>query len=326
ESLVHAKITDVLHPETGHLLVRRYKLIRKAHADDTHGTVVFDHLMDGERLHISKDEAFGVGRRAHDALMNRRMDEAPRATGPTWYEANMPTWLGGGMSPRKGMGGVRAPLKRALLGHQEGVLGELQGRQRRLRGRRRRGYGTVPDRRGVEMVGPAFTDVRFPSWKNTWATSRSGQAALDMHHTWMQGHVESEGQDAESLKSSGSLPSSNAATLLRHIGVLESRFGAQLGKAAGNINHQLHNPIYAHDVHAYARQVEDQFDPRQMGVEWERGTLRDSANHAGSALRQLERDQPGSGTSLLTDDQQRLLMAAHHYRSAVAQDYRPVLR
>lgn len=325
ESLVHAKITDVLHPTTGHLLVRRFKLIRKAHADDEEGTVVFDHLMDGERLHISKDEAFDVGQRAHDALMNRHIREAPKSTNPSWYETNMPTWLGGGEKARKGMGGTRPPSRRALQGHQNAVLEELQDNQRRLRGGRRRGFGTVPDRDGVDMVGPGFTDARYPRMGNWWSATETGQAALERHHAWMQGHVEAEGQDAESLKSSGSLPSGNAATLMRHIGILESRFGAQLGEVAGDIDHQMHQPLHPDDVHHYADHVERQFNPRQMGVLWEKETLRDSANRAGAALREMERDRPGSGISLLTEDQKRMLMAAHHYRSAVAEDYRPVL-
>ncbi|MCG8493590.1 MAG: hypothetical protein MI743_18375, partial [Sneathiellales bacterium] len=173
---------------------------------------------------------------------------------------------------------------------------------------------------------PAFTDARFPRLGNWWSATDTGQAALTRHHTWMQSHVEAEGQNAQSLKSSGSLPSGDAATLMRHIGILENRFGAQLGEVAGDIDHEMDHPLHRDQANRYARHIERQFDPRQMGVDWERQVLRDSANRAGAALRQLERDRPGSGTSLLTDDQRRLLMAAHHYRSGITEDYSPVLR
>lgn len=324
QSLVHAKITDVLHPETGHLLARRFKLIRKSHAGDKSGTVVFDHLMDGERLSISKDEAYTIGRRAHDALTSRRITEAPRPNSPSWREANMPTWLGG-RGARKGMGGTVAPTQGQLKGHQEGVLGELQARQRRLRGGSRF-HGVVRDRQGVSMVGPAFTDARFPSWKNTWGTSRSGQAALDMQRDWMQGHVEKAGSDRASLESSGSLPASDATTLLKHVGVLESHFAGHLSAVAGWIDDRVDRRPDDDDSKGFGDHIESRFDPRQLGVDKQRSDMLDSTRRAVSALRRLEKERGGSGTDLLRSDQLKLLKAAHIYRGNLIEEHTPVLQ
>ncbi|MFT6557701.1 hypothetical protein [Sneathiella sp.] len=325
QSLVHAKITDVLHPKTGHLLVRRFKLIRREDEHDKEGTVVFDHLMDGERLHISKDEAFATGRKAHDALMYPNPQEAYRRRLPASYADKLPLLLGGKRAKRKGMGGVQAPEKRRLADHQSDVLAELQKNHRQLKRGRRRGYGAVPDRSGVNMVGPAFTDARFPTWGNWFPSTKTGQAALDTQRQWMQADLQGNGSDKDDFESSGSLPSSDASRLLHHVGILENKFGAHLGKAASTVQFPLDqrpNPAHATIM---ADQVRQNFDSRALGVEDHRQTLLTSAQAASKALRSLERDNPTSGTSLLTDDQQRILAAAYNYHCAITGDHRPTL-
>lgn len=141
-SLVHAKITDILHPASGRLMARRIRLIRRAHAADTHGTVVFDHLMDGNRLHISRDEAFALGQHAHDSLMNGvAADHSHSIDGQ-----------------HKSLGGVAAPTASELYGHQKTVLEQLQSQRAE-----HFGQAADMDRSNISMVGPAFTSAIFPS-------------------------------------------------------------------------------------------------------------------------------------------------------------------
>ena len=153
-SLVHAKISDVIHPKTGQLLARRFKLIRRANADDTEGKVVFDHLMDGQRLHISKRETMALGSHVHDALMD------DGSLSGSSYRPVSPHSMDDRAGPRGGIGGIKAPTRTALRQHQANVLYALQQKRRGVSVRDR--Y-LLKDRKGVPMVGPAFTKVSFPA-------------------------------------------------------------------------------------------------------------------------------------------------------------------
>jgi len=153
QSLVHAKISDVIHPKTGQLMARRFKLIRRADAEDKEGKVVFDHLMDGRRLHISKREAMQLGTHVHDSLMD------DGSLNPFAYQPVTPHSEDDRQGPRGGIGGIKAPTRTALRQHQANVLYALQQKRRGVSVRDR--Y-RLKDRKGVPMIGPAFTRVSFP--------------------------------------------------------------------------------------------------------------------------------------------------------------------
>lgn len=345
ESLVHMKITDVLHPTTGHLLVRRLKLIRRSDKDDHEGTVVFDHLMDGERLHLSKKDAFEIGKRAHDALTGGmdidpedgeekkagdikekgKIKVASRSVPTTGLIKKWaPVSLGGKSAQRKGMGGVRAPTKTELETHQEKVLKTLQKNRRDLK-KGKRVTDRVSDRRGVDMIGPAFTDARFPTWKNWWPKTETGQAALDRHHAWMQGDIAAEGAGPESLLQSGSLPSGDASKLMKHIATIEHSFGAHLGGVAARIDHDLCDKPDSEMVSAYAKDIDSQFEGEKDGIGSPRNKLQLAAIGARKALNSLEEKEKGSGLQYLNDDQKQLLMAAHIYADFKIGEHKPVL-
>lgn len=195
-SLVHAKITDVLHPETGRLMARRFKLIRRKDSKDHEGTVVFDHLMDGNRLHISRHEAFALGQKVHDALIDGTQ-EAPRPDGRT--------------GKRKGMGGVAAPTATELREHQQQVLRELQI----ARGRKRIRTADSRDREAVNMIGPGFTEASFPEDELLEREHQelSGEDALQemrlrviSHQIQNSERSDHEGEIEDRFLSSGSVP------------------------------------------------------------------------------------------------------------------------
>ena len=170
QSLVHAKISDVSDPKTGQLMARRFKLIRRANADDKEGKVVFDHLMDGQRLHISKQEAMQLGAHVHDALM----DDGSVFWSP--YQPVSPHSEDDELGPRGGAGGIKAPTRTALRQHQTNVLYALQQKRKGVSIRQR---FSLKDRKGVPMVGPAFTGVSFPpQTKSGQRQTYRGQQAL----------------------------------------------------------------------------------------------------------------------------------------------------
>lgn len=217
-SLVHAKITDVLHPQSGRLMARRFKLIRRANADDHQGTVVFDHLMDGNRLHINRDEAFALGARAHDALLEGRAAVKPLD----------------GNDVRKGMGGAEAPTATALRTHQHTVLERLQAARPHAVADR----ATSRDRAAVPMVGPAFTDAAFPADLALGKASGtlSGEDALAearnrviAHHTPADADAETMGAVNTAFHTSGSVPADADSTLLRGIQSMRANFRRILG-------------------------------------------------------------------------------------------------
>ncbi|MEP3244158.1 MAG: hypothetical protein ABJN40_17910 [Sneathiella sp.] len=218
-SLVHAKITDVLHPHSGRLMARRFKLIRRANADDHEGTVVFDHLMDGNRLHISRDEAFALGQRAHDSLVA----DPVAAAKPH-----------GGGGVRKGIGGAVAPTASELRDHQSAVLAGLQAARPANIGER----ATSRDRAAVPMVGPAFTGAYFPAdaGLDRIAGSLDGEDALTEMRTRAVGHHTPAGADAATVHdvqtrylTSGSVPADEDSTLLRGVQAIRANFHRNLG-------------------------------------------------------------------------------------------------
>ncbi len=327
KSLVHAKITDVLHPATGQLMARRFKLIRKESVDDTEGAVVFDHIMDGQQLHISKEDAFARGRQAYEALMRGRaadrvVADFAKPKGGKGKAAGAGAAKGRG--ERKGMHGTVAPSRTDLARHQAQTLATLQRNRRVLKEAAGSVVGSVPDRKGVQMIGPAFTEAQFPS--ELGVEKKTGQAALDEHRVHMVRHVGRLGQIAQSLVESGGLPAGDEANLLRHVGVLENTFGSQLGEAGALISHGMTDT----PTEASARQIQGMVDSKFPARQWRRDDalqrLRDAGGGASKALKALEAEKAGSGMQLLTDDQQRLLMTAHIYRNATIGEYEPVLK
>ncbi|MFT6557700.1 hypothetical protein [Sneathiella sp.] len=228
QSLVHAKITDVLHPHTGQLMARRFKLIRRADKNDTKGTVVFDHLMDGRRLHISRDEAFGLGERVHEALT-----KDPVAARKPHNES-----VG-----RKGLGDVIAPTATELRDHQYRVLRELQQAKPKNIWERAQSR----DRAKVNMVGPAFTDAAFPpdDLLRLDDNTLTGESALREMRSRAVGHhpdvPEDDDEDQQistdeafeavdtRFETSGSVPADGDTTLLRGVQSIRAAFKRHLG-------------------------------------------------------------------------------------------------
>lgn len=218
-SLVHAKITDVLHPQNGRLMARRFRLIRRSKKNDHEGTVVFDHLMDGNRLHISREKAFKLGERVHDALMK----EPVEAEKPYGFEG-----------PYKGMGGAVAPTAKELRDHQAAVLRELQAAKPANIADR----ATSRDRAGVDMIGPAFTEASFPFDQVVAHDGEvlSGEEALrEMRNRMIAHHTPMEAEDDEAFeidtafRTSGSVPADADSTLLRGIQTIRAQFKQHVG-------------------------------------------------------------------------------------------------
>ncbi|MCG8494413.1 MAG: hypothetical protein MI743_22580 [Sneathiellales bacterium] len=218
-SLVHAKITDVLHPQNGRLMARRIRLIRRIDKDDREGTVVFDHLMDGNRLHISREEAFDLGKRVHDALLGEPV------------EAEKPYGLKG---PHRGMGGAVAPTATELRNHQAAVLRNLQAAKPANIAER----ATSRDRAAVDMIGPAFTEASFPA-DQVVAHERdviAGEDALRemrnrmIAHQTPMGAEDDEAYDIDTaFRTSGSVPADADSTLLRGIQAIRAQFKLHVG-------------------------------------------------------------------------------------------------
>ena len=235
QSLVHAKITDVLHPKTGQLMARRYKLIRRENKDDTEGTVVFDHLMDGQRLHISKAAAFGVGKRAHDALMadQESRTEADNALQEPKTDTSMEL-----QSTRSGLDSTIAPKKSGLRTHQAGVRTAIQKKTHGLWGFAR---SDIEDRRDLNMVGPAHTAVDFPHEADISEPggSFSGQAALDEMRRRMvlrnagrgKGDTPDEKRQAveKDFLTSGSVSGDPTTKMMQSMQSLQAKVHGQLG-------------------------------------------------------------------------------------------------
>ena len=233
-SLVHMKITDALDPKSGQLRARRLKLIRRANAADKDGTVVFDHLMDGDRLHISKDEAYDVGKRAHAALIAGKA--VPRATARHGD--------GKGSGDRKGMDPAIAPTRDDLHDHQKKVLSDLKTNQKAAEATGlHRFKNEIDDRKGVKMVGPAFTEVAFPGA----AAPIEGQKAL----TTVRDHVATtHSKSAEeaaawkkNFETSGSLPADADSKMQKRMNVLMDSFGDRLAGGTEDIDAGEDDPV-----------------------------------------------------------------------------------
>ncbi|GEM_PF-2769063 len=332
-SLVHAKITDVLHPKTGQLMARRFKLIRREDAGDKDGKVVFDHLMDGQQFHISKEDAFARGKQAYEALISGQPADRVVAD----YQERVRKEKSGGKAKgsagggstgkdrfdRKGMRGATAPTRDALLTHQVGTLGQLQKNRRDLKKAAASAIAPVSDRRGVAMIGPAFTEAQFPG--ELGPERKSGQEALDEHRARMGSYVSDQGQEAESLLQSGGLPAGDEASLMQHVGVLEHAFGPELGEAGSLIEHGITDTPSEDHIREIGGMVGSKFNPRQMGVQDRKDRLTRTTNGAVRALKALEGEKSGSGLGLLTEEQKKLLMAAHMYQGATLGESAPVL-
>ena len=226
-SLVHMKITDALDKETGQLRARRLKLIRRAHAGDKDGTVVFDHLMDGDRLHISRDEAYAVGKKAHDAIMAG--NAAPRATARDDD--------GKGKFDRKGMDATVAPTRDDLHDHQKDVLTKLKQNQNIAeKAGLHKFKNQMDDRKGVTMVGPAFTEAKFPGS----AKPKVGQDALnkvrDTVATAQSKSADEKATIAKQFETSGSLPADADSKMQKHMNVLMDEFGGHLSSGTEDID------------------------------------------------------------------------------------------
>jgi len=235
QSLVHAKITDVLHPKTGQLLARRYKLIRRENKDDTTGTVVFDHLMDGRRLHISKKDAFGLGTRVHDALM---ADQDSREEARSSLEEPATDTSMDLQSTRRGLDSTTAPKKSGLRTHQTGVRSKIQEKTHGLWGFART---DIEDRRDLNMVGPAHTEVSFPHEADIEEAGGSfaGQEGLDEMRKRMvlRNASRGKGDDAEEKRAdverafltSGSVSADPTTKMMQGMQSLQAKVHGHLG-------------------------------------------------------------------------------------------------
>lgn len=235
QSLVHAKITDVLHPKTGQLMARRFKLIRRQDKDDTAGTVVVDHLMDGRRLHISKAEAFGLGKHVHDALMADQASrtEAPNALEPPKTDMSMDL-----QSTRRGLDASVAPTKSDLRTHQAGVRTAIQ---QKTHGKWGFARADIEDRRGLSMVGSAHTEVIFPEAAKIGRTSgtAAGQMALDEMRLRMISHhadrgtgdtaVEKRAAVEKDFLTSGSVSGDPTTKMMQGMQSLQAKVHGHLG-------------------------------------------------------------------------------------------------
>lgn len=240
-SLVHAKITDVLHPKTGHLVARRFKLIRKSDADDKVGRVVFDHIMDGTRTHISKEEAFDLGGRVHDALMTDPAAQAAAAKSTTRVDALHAE------SGQYGMGGAVAPApstRTQLATRQSDALKALQERRHLMRAVFRKPVGPVPDRHDVDLTSPAMTDVHFPRDADCDlpASKLAGHAAVEEARLRVFAHNHE--LESDDMLSSGSLPASEEVKLMRAMKALKNKFGGPLGEAASDNEDMTNEHVY----------------------------------------------------------------------------------
>lgn len=294
-SLVHAKITDVLHPQTGHLIARRYKLIRRSNAADMNGKVVFDHMMDGERLHISKTDAVALGKHAHDALMDDGRAEIPSAKG---Y--------------RKGIKGVPAPTGKILKAHQAKNLEALRVNRRKLTKKaavKRKHFETVADREGVDMVGSEFTEVTRPG--RYWGVHRArGQVALNEQRARMAQRKKRMKAD---FLTSGSLPADDKSKLMQHVGTLQTSFGAHLGSVAASVVTAADGSLEVPDPQAAHDHIAGKFNSRALGVDDQKAKLLGAASGSNALIKKMEGDDPGSGLGMLTLDQQKLVLAANAY-------------
>jgi len=233
-SLVHMKITDALDAKTGQLRARRLKLIRRANAADKDGTVVFDHLMDGDRLHISKDEAYDVGKRAHAAIMTGAA--APRATARDGD--------GKGSHERKGLDAAIAPTRDNLHDHQKKVLADLKANQKAAEATgKHRFKNEIDDRKGVNMIGPGFTEAKLPGA----AASITGQKALDtVRDTVATSHSKSAEEKAvwkKNFETSGSLPADKDSKMQKRMNTLMDTFGDRLASGTDDIDVGEDDPV-----------------------------------------------------------------------------------
>lgn len=308
-SLLHAKITDVLHPQTGDLVARRYKLIRRAGKDDHVGTVVFDHIMDGERTHISKADALALGRHVHGSVMNG--SAVPRSTDRGAADTKGPT-------DRKG-GVAGAPALGAIAGHQAGVLDTLNAaRGRSPQERTKNRMKGTPDRTGVGMVGPAFTDAAFPETAAGAGDGgvAQGQSALDSLRARMAagsgGAV-----TPQSLLVSGSLPADNETKLRTALEAMHKTHGAHMAAGADAVTRHGTgvNDDLDDDAQTDIARTTGVPDPSLVGEpHWQ---FIDHTGKAVKALRRMEADQAGSGMAALQKAGIPLehLMAAHARRN-----------
>ena len=308
-SLLHAKITDVLHPQTGDLVARRYKLIRRAHKDDHDGTVVFDHIMDGERTHISKDDAMALGQHVHRSVMTG----APVARA-TFRGAADPK----GPMDRKGLV-AGAPKLEDIAGHQAGVLATLNTARGRSPAERtvNRMKGT-PDRTGVPMVGPAFTDAAFPATAAAAGDGgvATGQTALDT----LRGRMAAGSAGAispNSLLVSGSLPADNETKLRTALARMGETHGVHMtagAAAAAHVGHGMETELGA-DVQAGIGASLGVPDP--VSTDDSNWQFIDQTGKAVKAMRRMEADQSGSGVAALKKANFPLehLLAAHARRN-----------
>ena len=314
-SLVHAKITDVLHPKTGDLIARRYKLIRRADEHDQEGTVVFDHLMDGQRKRFSKKDAMTLGAKVHGAIMTG--EPVDRSTKD--HSANIKA-----PRDRKGLGAVAPTLEAAdedsplgIKDHQRKVLDTLN----RARGStaeariRSRMVGTQ-DRDGVEMVGPAFTDAVFPATAPGAGDGgkADGQGALDT----LRERIAAGSDDTispESLLVSGSLPADNRTKLLAAIGAIHaSHAGNMEAGAAVDIGHGVHDELGGDAQEHLANSVAVSEPTSTDDPNWR---FIDQTGKAVKALRRMEADTAGSGLSAVKESGLPIehLQAAHARRN-----------
>lgn len=195
QSMVRFKSTDVINPDTGALEARRIKLMRRKDPSKAWGGgnefVAFDHLMDGRRKGITKDEAFGLGKSVYKALTSDDAVASPFKDGD-----------------RKGSGNVVAPTRGELSQHGVDLLKALRDSKKEKQGGNP--FASVNDREGVNFIGPAFTDVSIKGGDRI-----SGQNALSSTINQI-----TQGKDAgyrEAFKTTSGLPADEQTKLQRSL-------------------------------------------------------------------------------------------------------------
>lgn len=145
--MIRLKVTDTIDPATGALQVRRYKIIRRLDPergwnDPGNTKIAVDHLMDGERRSIAREDAVALSQSVYQALVSDGL--TPRVGNYRSVKLEQERGL------NRNTRGIEAPTVGEIRNHAEMTLAQMQANKR---------AGNELDRDGVRLAGPAFTDL-----------------------------------------------------------------------------------------------------------------------------------------------------------------------